>query len=633
MPGQTKKLSLSAQAGKAPSQKDTPAKRKTLKSYEKAAQTAKPPVPKQKRETTSRKSTTYTSPKTSAQTGRSTRQSTSKTPHSKLKVMLLGGVGEIGKNMTVLEYEEDIVVIDCGLAFPDDDLLGIDLVIPDITYLVENVDRVRAILLTHGHEDHIGAIPYILKQIDVPVYGTRLTLGILDYKLKEAKLPYLPTLHTINAGDTVNLGCFKAEFIHVNHSIADACAIAIKTPVGMVFHTGDFKLDVSPMDGQMMDLVRIGQIGERGVLLLLGESTNAERVGYTPSERTVGFSLDHIFLTNQDKRIVIATFSSNVHRVQQIINTSIKYGRKVAVLGRSMVNVLGAAMELGYMTLPEGTLIESSEIRRYKPEQVTLITTGSQGEPMSALYRLAFGEHDRVKLTHSDLVVLSASAIPGNEKLVGKIINALIKSGVKVVSDQLADVHVSGHACSEELKLMHALLKPTYFIPIHGESRHLYAHKEIAEFMGMPSDHIFLPELGQVIEFDRKSAKHAGTVPAGRVLVDGTGVGDVGSVVLRDRKMLGEDGLIVVVAAVSDEYRCLMSGPDIISRGYVYMKESEDLLDKARYVAAGVIDDFLSQKKHIDYAQMKNRVREELSKFFFAANKRSPMILPLILNV
>ena len=552
---------------------------------------------------------------------------------ARLRVMILGGLQEIGKNMTVLEYKGDIIVIDCGVAFPDDDLLGVDLVIPDITYLEKNADRVRGILITHGHEDHIGAVPYVLQKIRVPVYGTRLTMGIIKNKLKEANLSYRPDLFTVEAGDTVKLGCFGCEFIHVNHSIADACAIAVTTPVGVVFHTGDFKLDVSPIDGQIMDLTRIGEIGRKGVLLMLGESTNAERPGFTPSERTVGSSLDQIFMTHKDKRIVVATFSSNVHRVQQVIDTSVKYGRKVAILGRSMVNVIGAAMELGYMELPEGTLIDISDIRRFRPDQLTLVTTGSQGEPMSALYRMAFGEHDKVKLSSSDLVVLSASAIPGNEKLVDKIINALVKYGIRVVNDRVSDVHVSGHACAEELKLMHALVRPKFFMPIHGENRHLYAHKEIAEFMGMPSNHIFLPELGRVLELGPDSAKWNGTVPSGRVLIDGTGIGDVGQVVLRDRKLLAEEGLIVVAVGIDARDGSIVSGPDIISRGYVYVKESGDLMDEARLCAAEAVGKCLKGRKAPDVAQIKATLRDEMGRFFFKANKRSPVVLPIIITL
>ena len=546
--------------------------------------------------------------------------------------MSLGGLSEIGKNMTVLEYGDDIIVIDAGMGFPDEEMPGVDLVIPDISYLVKNADKIRGILITHGHEDHIGAIPYVLAQINVPVYGTRLSLGIIEGKLDENSPGYDPELYTVEAGDVINLGVFKAEFIHVNHSIADACAISVKTPVGVVFHTGDFKLDVSPIDGKMMDLTRIGEIGRSGVELLLCESTNAERGGYTPSERTVGSSLERIFAQYEKRRLIIATFSSNVHRVQQIIDTSAAHGRKVAVLGRSMVNVIGAAAELGYMDLPDGVLIDAADIKRYRPEEITLITTGSQGEPMSALYRIAFGEHPTVRISSGDVVVLSSSAIPGNEKLVGKIINALVKNGVKVVNDSVDAVHVSGHACREELKLMMALLKPKYFMPIHGEERHLYANKEIAEFMGIPSEHIFVSEVGKVLEIGRKGAGFAGTVPAGKVLVDGAGVGDIGSVVLRDRKHLSEDGLVVVVATVDVEGRLLVSGPDIVSRGFVYVKESGDLMREARAVVEATLDKIL-QKRVRDWAYVKGAIRDDLAKFIYKETKRKPMILPVIMDI
>ena len=551
---------------------------------------------------------------------------------AKLRVFSLGGLGEIGKNITVIEYGDDIVVIDAGMGFPDEDMLGIDLVIPDISYLVKNADKVRGILITHGHEDHIGAIPYILKQINVPIYGTRLSLGIIEGKLDEIKPGYDPDLYTVEAGDVISLGVFKAEFIHVNHSIADACAISLKTPVGIVFHSGDFKLDVSPIDSLMMDLTRIGEIGKGGIELLLCESTNAERAGYTPSERTVGSSLERIFAQYEDKRLIIATFSSNVHRVQQIINASANHGRKVAILGRSMVNVIGAAAELGYMDLPDGVLIDINEIKKYRPEEVTLITTGSQGEPMSALYRLAFSEHDRVKLMPNDVVILSSSAIPGNEKLVGKIINALIKNGVKVVNDSVEDVHVSGHACKEEIKLLMALLKPKYFMPIHGEERHLYANKENAEFMGIPAKNIFISEIGKVLELDRKGARFNGTVPSGKILIDGSGIGDIGSVVLRDRKILSEDGLVVVVATVDTNGSYVVSGPDIISRGFVYVKESEELLERARQVAEATLNKTIS-RKYEDRMQIKGVIRDELARFIFKETKRRPMILPIIMEV
>lgn len=551
---------------------------------------------------------------------------------SKLKIISLGGLAEIGKNMTVFEYGDDIVVIDAGMGFPDEEMLGVDLVIPDISYLVKNADKIRGILITHGHEDHIGAIPYVLAQINVPIYGTRLSLGIIEGKLAENPPPFDPELYTVEAGDVINLGVFKAEFVHVNHSIADASAISLKTPMGTIFHTGDFKLDVSPIDGRMMDIARIGEIGKAGVTMLLCESTNAERAGFTPSERTVGSSLERIFTQYEGHRLIIATFSSNIHRVQQIINASAAHGRKVAVLGRSMVNVIGAAAELGYMDLHDGVLIDIADIKRYKPEQVTLITTGSQGEPMSALYRIAFDGHDKIKINPNDVVILSSSAIPGNEKLVGKIINALVKNGVKVVHDSTEEIHVSGHACREELKLMMALTKPKYFMPIHGEYRHLYANKELAEFMGIPSENIFISDIGKVLEIDRKGVRFAGEVTAGNVLVDGSGVGDIGSVVLRDRKHLSEDGLVVVVATADLPGRYIVSGPDIVSRGFVYVKESEELMARAKKVAEQALEKAL-QRGSRDYSAIKGAIRDDLAKFFFKETKRKPMILPIIMGV
>ena len=549
----------------------------------------------------------------------------------KLKVMCLGGLQEIGKNMTVLEYADDIIIVDCGMGFPDDDMPGIDLVIPDISYLVNNAHKIRGILITHAHEDHIGAVPYILQQIDVPIYGTRLSLGIIEGKFEENPAPNEPELYTVEAGDVVNLGVFKAEFIHVNHSIADACAIAIRTPVGIVYHSGDFKLDVSPIDGKIMDLTRIGEIGKEGVTLLMCESTNAERPGFTPSERTVGSSLERIFTQYENKRIIIATFSSNVHRVQQIMNTSACHNRKVVILGRSMVNVIGAAAELGYMDLPDGVLIDVSEMKKYRPEEITIITTGSQGEPMSALYRIAFSEHNQVRISSSDVVILSSSAIPGNEKLVGRIINALVRNGVKVVHDSSEDLHVSGHACREEIKLLMALLKPKYFMPIHGEYRHLYANKEIAEFMGVPSENIFISELGRVLEIDKKTAKFNGEVVSGKVLVDGAGVGDIGSVVLRDRKHLAEDGLVVVVATI-DDYGEIVSGPDIVSRGFVYVKESEELMNRVKEIATQSIERVMSKNMR-DWATIKGIIKDDLAKFIFKETKRKPMILPVIMDI
>ncbi len=551
----------------------------------------------------------------------------------KLRVIPLGGLNEIGKNLTVLEYGDDILMIDCGLGFPDEDMLGIDLVIPDLSYLEANAHKIRGIVLTHGHEDHIGAIPYCLRQINPPIFGTNLTLGIIKNKLSEHILPREPSLNCVHAGETVRLGAFSVEFIHVNHSIADACALAITTPVGVVVHSGDFKLDVTPIDGEMMNLTRFGELGKKGVLLLMCESTNAERPGHTPSEKKVGKSLEYIFTANPEKRIVIATFSSNVHRVQQIINVSARHGRKVAITGRSMLNIVGAAVELGYMTVPEGVLIDVSEIKRYKSEQITLITTGSQGEPMSALYRMAFGDHAQISLGAQDLVVLSSSAIPGNEKLVGKIINELSKNGVSVLHDAVVEVHVSGHACQEELKLLQALVKPKYLMPVHGEYRHLAANRELAIDLGMDDRNIFISEIGKVLEIDRKSAKFAGTVPAGNVLVDGLGVGDVGNIVLRDRRHLAQDGLVVVVASIDAEAHLLLSAPDIVSRGFVYVREAEELMEDVRMLATETITDCLERQKTVDRMELKSCIKDTLSKYLYAKTKRKPMVLPVIMNL
>ena len=551
---------------------------------------------------------------------------------SKLKVISLGGLGEIGKNMTVLEYEKDIIVVDCGLGFPDDDMLGVDLVIPDVSYLEKNIDKVRGFVLTHGHEDHIGALPYVLKTVNKPVWGTRLTVGIVANKLSEHTFKEKPVLNTVEAGDVVKLGVFSAEFIRVNHSIADACAISINTPVGTVFFSGDFKLDLTPVEGKIMDIPRIGEIGNKGVALLCCESTNVERPGYTPSEKTVGRSLDVILNQNPERRVIIATFSSNVHRVQQIINASAARGRKVAVTGRSMINIVKTAIELGYMNVPDGTLIDINEIKRYKDQQLTIVTTGSQGEPMSALYRMAFSDHDKVELGPNDLVVISAHPIPGNEKLVGKIINELFRKGVKVVYDALADVHVSGHACQEELKLMHALTRPKYFMPVHGEYRHLITHKRLAQEMGMPENHIFVSEIGKVLELDKDSCKFNGMVPSGKILVDGYGVGDVGNIVLRDRRHLAQDGLIVVVATVDIDERMIISGPDIVSRGFVYVRESEQLMDQVRQIAKDALTDCLDHNI-TDWTELKGRVKDDLSKFLWSKTKRKPMILPVVMNV
>ncbi len=551
----------------------------------------------------------------------------------KIRIIPLGGLQEIGKNLTVIEYENDMIVVDCGLAFPEEDMLGVDLVIPDFTYLEQNSDRLRGIFLTHGHEDHIGAIPYVLRSVQPSVYGTKLTLGIIKNKLEEHSLPFAPDLRTVSAGDTVRAGSLNVEFIRVNHSIADACALAIHTPLGTVIHTGDFKLDITPIQGEMMNVTRLGELGNKGVLMLLCESTNAERPGFTPSEKKVGKSLEYIFTSNPDKRIVISTFSSNVHRVQQIINISAEHGRKVAVTGRSMLNIVGAAVELGYMKVPKGVLIDINEIKRFKPQEITLITTGSQGEPMSALYRMAYSDHQQVTLGRGDLVVLSSSAIPGNEKLVGRIINELSRNGVEVLNDDAMEVHVSGHACQEELKLMQALTKPRYFMPIHGESRHLAANRELALEMGIPDRNIFVSEIGRVLEIDVRGARYAGTVPAGQVLIDGYGIGDVGNIVLRDRRHLAQDGLIVVVATIDESRRMLLSGPDVVSRGFVYVRENEPLMEEAKKVVQKSLEVGLRSGDARDRMRLKTRMRDDLSKFLFHKTGRKPMILPVIMDV
>ncbi|MBR3686831.1 MAG: ribonuclease J [Clostridia bacterium] len=553
--------------------------------------------------------------------------------NAKVRIIPLGGLHEIGKNMTAVECGDDIIIIDCGLAFPDDETPGVDLIIPDVTYLEANASKVRGIVLTHGHEDHIGAIPYVLRNINPVIYGTKLTVGIVRNKLKEFSLDVTPKLVEVKAGDTIALGGMTVEFIHVNHSIADACALAIRTPLGTIVHSGDFKLDLTPIDGEIMDITRLGEIGKEGVLLLMCESTNAERPGSTPSERKVGSSLEYIFATHKKERIVIATFSSNVHRVQQIIDAAARHGRKVAVTGRSMLNIVGAAVELGYMHVPKGVLIDISEIKKYTPEQLTIVTTGSQGEPMSALYRMAFGEHREVQLCVNDVVVISSSAIPGNEKLVGRIINELCKIGVEVIHDASVEVHVSGHACQEELKLLQALIRPKYFMPVHGEYKHLAANRDLAVSMGVDPKNIFISDIGNVLEIDKNGARISGTVNAGRVLVDGYGVGDVGNIVLRDRLLLSQDGLIVVVATVSSDGGYLLSGPDIVSRGFVYVKESEDLMEEMRKVVLETVHNCLSSGRRSDWYQIKGRIRDDLAKFIYTTTKRKPMIIPMIMNV
>ena len=549
----------------------------------------------------------------------------------KLKVIPLGGLQEIGKNITVFEYGEEIIVVDCGLAFPEDDMLGIDLVIPDISYLTKNKDKVKGVILTHGHEDHIGGMPYFLKEINVPVYGTRLTLGLLKYKLEEHGLLSVTELIDVEPGETIQLGSFKIEFIRTNHSIADAVSLALHTPVGIVVHTSDFKIDYTPIEGKAIDLARFSDLGKKGVLLMLCDSTNAERPGYTMSERTVGDTFEEIFI-NAKSRIIVASFASNIHRIQQVINAAIKFGRKVTVVGRSMVNVVNVAMELGYLNVPEGMMIDVDLIDRYPPEKIVILTTGSQGEPMSALSRMAVNEHKKVEIEPGDLIIISASPIPGNEKPIFRVINELFKKGADVIYEALADVHVSGHACQEELKLIHNLVKPKFFMPVHGEYRHLKQHANLANKMGMPTENIFMMEIGKVLEVSSDSAKINGTVSSGRILVDGLGVGDVGSIVLRDRKLLSQDGLIVVVITTEKESGQIVAGPDIITRGFVYVRESEDLIDNAKDIIKKTLVK-IEGKRGNDWSSKKGIIKDDLREYLYEKTKRKPMILPIIMEI
>ena len=554
------------------------------------------------------------------------------TKKQKLKVMALGGLEEIGKNMTVLEYNNDIIVIDCGLAFPEDDMLGIDLVIPDFTYLIKNKEKIRGLVITHGHEDHIGSIAYVLKDLNVPIFGTLLTLGLLENKLKEHELTNKVVCHTVVPGESVKLGQMKVEFIHTNHSIADAVALAITTPLGVVIHTGDFKIDYTPIDGDIMDIHRFAELGKQGVLLLMSDSTNAERKGFTMSEKSVGSVFDRIFEETPKNRIMVATFSSNIHRIQQIINSAKTFGRKVAIIGRSMVNAVKTSSELGYLNIPSGTLIDISEIRNFKDEQLVIITTGSQGETMSALSRIASAEHKQVSVKPDDKIIISASSIPGNEKNISRVINELLKKGANVVYEGIADIHVSGHARQEELKLMLALTKPQYFMPVHGEFMHLTQHRELAIDMGMNKKNIFLMKIGDVLEISKNEAKINGTIPVGQVMVDGLGVGDVGNIVLRDRKHLSQDGLMVVVVTMEKDSGMIMAGPDIISRGFVYVREAEDLMEEAKAVVMEAL--MKCEERHITgWSYIKGLIKDTLKNYLWQRTKRSPMILPIIMEV
>ena len=548
-----------------------------------------------------------------------------------LKIIPLGGLDEIGKNITVFEYGDEIVLVDCGLEFPEDDMLGVDLVIPDVTYLEKNKEKIKGLVVTHGHEDHIGAIPYVLKQINIPIYATRLTIGLIKNKLEEHKLLSSAKLVTVEQGQTINFGNIKVEFIRSSHSIPDSVMLAIHTPVGVVLHTGDFKVDFTPIDDKIMDLGRIAELGNKGILALMSDSTNSERKGFTMSERTIGDVFDKLFLNNR-KRIVVATFASNVHRVQQIVNSAKKYGRKIAVCGRSMINMINTAREIGYIDAPENMFIDIDMIKNYTDDQLVIITTGSQGETMSALTRMAAGEHKKVVITPNDMVIISATPIPGNEKLVSNVINALMQIGAEVIYSALENVHVSGHACQEEQKLILALAKPKYFIPVHGEYRQLRAHAETGKTMGIPTENIFILENGKTLELNKKEAKITTSVPCGKILVDGLGVGDVGNIVLRDRQHLSQDGLIVIVMTMDGSTGEIVSGPDVVSRGFVYVRESETLMDDVKKVIKEEVRGF-EEDGIRDWSTIKSTLKDDLRDYIFQRTKRNPMILPIIMEV
>jgi len=582
------------------------------------------------KEKTTKEKTVKTEKTTAARTRSNSKQQkeVKKTP---VKIIPLGGLNEIGKNMTVFECSNDIFILDCGLAFPDADMPGVDIVIPDFTYVERNKDKIRGIVITHGHEDHIGGLAYLLKKINVPVYATRLTIGLIEGKLKEQGLSGKVNLNVVEPKKTVKMGCMAVEFIKVNHSIPDSVGMAIHTPAGVIVHTGDFKVDYSPIDGKIIDLARFGELGSRGVLALMADSTNAERPGYTHSERTVGASFDKLFQKGEGKRIIIATFSSNIHRVQQIINCAVRYNRKVAIFGRSMVNVINTAIELGYLDVPDGIIIDIEMMNRYENERIVLITTGSQGEPMSALTRMAMNDHKKVNITPMDFIIISATPIPGNEKFVTRVVNELMKSGAEVVYEAMYEVHVSGHACQEELKLMQALTNPKFFIPVHGEYKHLKKHADLALQMGLEKENVIIAEIGNVIETDGNTMKVVSQVPAGRVLVDGLGVGDVGSIVLRDRKHLAQDGLIIIVIGIEKNTNEIVAGPDIISRGFVYVRESEELMVEAKGLLTDTLDN-CSASELREWNSLKGKLRDALSDYIYQKTKRSPMILPIIME-
>ena len=546
-----------------------------------------------------------------------------------VKIAFLGGLNEVGKNMTLYEYGNEMMLVDCGLAFPDPDMLGVDLVIPDFTYVEENADKVKGIFITHGHEDHIGGLAYLLRKVNIPVYGTKLTIGLIEGKLREHKLLDTVELNVIKPKDKIKLGNFEVEAIHVNHSIPDAIALAISTPAGLILQTGDFKIDTTPIDGDVIDLARISKLGEKGVLCLLSDSTNAQRPGYTSSERTVGESFERLFQKADGKRLIVATFASNIHRVQQIIDVAASVGRKVALSGRSLENVVETASKLGYLNVPEGILVSIDMVSRYPHDKLVIITTGSQGEPMSALYRMAFSEHRRVEIGTGDYVIISATPIPGNEKTVGKVVDELLKRGAEVVYEKMYDVHVSGHACQEELRLIMSLAKPKFFIPVHGEQKHLRKHAQLAESVGIQSSNIFIADNGRQIELTKRKMSVLADVPAGKVFVDGYGVGDVGSAVIRERKRLAEDGLMIINLVIEKDTGMLVSGPDVVSRGFVYVRDSEELISEVKLVAQIVVDECIHDG-NIEWGTIRNRIRDDISRLLYDRTKRSPMVLPII---
>lgn len=613
---QGKKRTSRAQQGHAQEAKTEPSGKKRVRPQQKksaaSVQASETPAPRR----TSQKSSRAHAPQR-------------RTP---VRVISLGGLGEIGKNMTVIECANDMFLIDCGLAFPDDDMLGVDIVIPDFTYVERNIDRLRGVVLTHGHEDHIGALPYFLSQFKVPIYGTRLTLGLVEGKLKEHNLQDKVSLNVVKPRQMVKMGCMSVEFIHVNHSIPDACGLAIHTPAGVIIHTGDFKVDYTPIESDVIDLPRLGELGNKGVLLLMADSTNAERAGTTKSERHVGASFDVLFQQAQGRRIIIATFSSNVHRVQQIVDAAQKYGKKVALSGRSMVNVVTKAIELEYLTVPQGLLVDIDNLNSYRDDEIVIITTGSQGEPMSALTRMAMSDHRKVKVTPNDFIIISANPIPGNEKLVGRVVNELMKLGAHVIYEKMYEVHVSGHACQDELRLIHSLTRPRFFMPVHGEYKHLSKHADLAIEMGMDPKNVLISDIGKVVETDGVDLKVVGSVPAGAVMVDGLGVGDVGSIVLRDRRHLSEDGLIVVVVTIDSATGRVLAGPDIVSRGFVYVREAENLMNEANTVVERTMEHCTDEGVR-EWGNIKQMIRDDLSRFLYGKTKRSPMILPIIQEI